>query len=126
MLIPELIAEWPGLAVLFDGDETPWREEVAGWDRPWRIWLGSKMSEFMAAGIPAIEAEEAAYRAVLEMRANPRRTAGQMAGGGAVVKDAVARPRMVRRGRKAAPGQVEMFAEVTDDERSTTYGMESL
>lgn len=93
--IPDLIAEWPEVGMFFDGDETPWRATVASWPPPWRRMWGALAQAHEEAGVPPGEAERLAFAEVEEGRRNPRRTAGVLPGGEKVVKDAVARPRMV-------------------------------
>lgn len=132
MSIPDLIAEWPEVAALFDTPDLPWRPVVSSWPPPWRRMWGEKAGAYQDAGMAVVEAEGAAYEEMLELRANPRRTAGQMAGGGVARKDPVARPKMVskvvtkavRKAYRAAGGG--LFDELRDgNERSSTYQMES-
>lgn len=122
MNIPELISEWPEVAVLFDAVDQTWRHEVASWPFPWRKRWGDRVAALSGAGMSLFDAEVSAHAEVVDLRENPKKVAAISP---RVVKDAVARPRMVRRGKKVAAGQTEMFGESDGNEASTTYQMEN-
>lgn len=129
MLIPDLIAEWPEVVALFDTPDLPWRPVVLSWPVPWRKLWGKKAGEMTEAGMSWIEAEKAAYEEVLQLRANPRTTARQLVGGGAVRRDPRPMPPMPRRRitKKIRDGGGGLFDGLDDgNERSTTYEMESM
>lgn len=131
MSIPELIEEWPALAIFFDSPDTPWAREVESWPVPWRRMWGRISLALRDEGLALHEAERRAYEEVLESRRNPRRTAGQLAGGGRVVRDAVARPRMISKTvtrstrRKYRDEGGGLFDGLDEGGRSTTYQMEN-
>lgn len=132
MSIPELIAEWPAIEIFFDTRGNAWESEVAAWPIPWRrMWARISLA-LRDEGLALHEAERRAYEQVLESRRNPRRTAGQLVGGGRAVRDAVARPRMVSKKvtkkdrRVARESGGGLFDGLEDgNERSSTYQMEN-
>lgn len=106
---------------------TPWRAEVMKWPPPWRRKWGELTAVRQDAGMGWRQAEEEAYREMLELRANPRPLRGKMADGTRVVKDAVERPKPIaskvtRSVRKKYRDQGGGLFDGMDDGASTTYG----
>lgn len=101
----------------------PWRAEVMKWPPPWRVHFGRLANDHQDAGLGWHEAEEKAYREMIELRANPRPLAGRMADGSRVVKDPRPMPPMARkRPRKAVREAMPSMFDSMEDGNSTTYG----
>ncbi len=122
MIHDELVSAWPELAAFFDGDNLPWRTDVAAWNHVWRRCWSGIAEQLQDEGMSFREAEEEAYRRILARKADPVGTASRLVGGGAVVKDAVDRPKMpTRRARKSTREGLPSLFDGMDDGGSTTY-----
>lgn len=84
---------------------TPWRAEVMRWDRPWRMHWGKLANARQDAGMPWKQAEEESFKEMLALRENPRPLRGKMADGSRAIRDAIERPKMVRKRRRPRDDQ---------------------